>query len=367
MADFNLTKMAVNMYCPGNVVQQDDAGLPSLLVWIPAFKLSDVLNCNDDSTHPAFIVNGKEIPGFYYSKYENVVYNGKAYSLPAERPATSISFDNSCKCCETKGYGWHMSTAAEWAAVVLWCKKNGSLPYGNNNNGKDSRESEYKAIPMSYNTDGTTASVATGTGPLTWSHDRTASGIWDLNGNVWEWQGGLRLVWGELQILANNDAADPDNPQNSTSTCWKAINAGTGALVEPECKVSDDTAILTGNTIKMDYIENAWVYSTTVTSSSKDARSCRTYQATADSSVSDAAKLVLRTLALLPDSNETTDTDGYDGDIMYWSNGSAECMPYRGGARSYDTRAGVFSISCTSNRETLGTSLGFRAAYIPNI
>lgn len=220
MANFDLTNLAVKMICPNNVVKTDDTDLPSVLVYIPKFKNSDVLTGGNDSTHPAFIVNGVEIPGFYYGKYQAKVYNSVAYSLPGEDPTARINFDTARARCEAKGAGWHLSTNAEWAAIALWCKKNGFLPYGNNNYGKDSRESNYKAVP-SYYESGKIARVATGTGPISWSHDKTMAGIWDLNGNVWEWQGGIRLVWGELQILANNDAADPDNPQNATSTCWK--------------------------------------------------------------------------------------------------------------------------------------------------
>ena len=39
--------------------------LPSVMVYIPAFKNSDVLKGGNDSIHPAFIVNGQQIPGFY--------------------------------------------------------------------------------------------------------------------------------------------------------------------------------------------------------------------------------------------------------------------------------------------------------------
>lgn len=37
---------------------------------------------------------------------------------------------------------------------------------------KDSRESNYKAVP-SYYESGKIARVATGTGPISWSHDKT--------------------------------------------------------------------------------------------------------------------------------------------------------------------------------------------------
>ena len=364
MANFDLTNLAVKMICPNNVVKTDDTDLPSVLVYIPKFKNSDVLTGGNDSTHPAFIVNGVEIPGFYYGKYQAKVYNSVAYSLPGEDPTASINFDTARARCEAKGAGWHLSTNAEWAAIALWCKKNGFLPYGNNNYGKDSRESNCKAVP-SYYESGKIARVATGTGPISWSHDKTMAGIWDLNGNVWEWQGGIRLVWGELQILANNDAADPDNPQNATSTCWKAINAADGALVDPESKTTDSSAHVSGKTVKLDYVNNKWTYSTSITNAKDEGRSCAFYQVAADSSIGDAAKVMLRALALLPDSDVTTDV--YEGDYMWWNNGVAERCVFRGGRWFHGAYAGVFALSGFGSRGLAATLIGFRAAYIPEI
>lgn len=364
MANFDLTTLAVKMICPNNVVKTDDTDIPSVLVYIPKFKNSDVLTGGNDSTHPAFIVNGVEIPGFYYGKFQAKVYNSVAYSLPAEDPTASINFDTARARCEAKGAGWHLSTNAEWAAIALWCKKNGFLPYGNNNYGKDSRESNYKAVPSYYESN-KIARVATGTGPISWSHDKTMAGIWDLNGNVWEWQGGIRLVWGELQILANNDAADPDNPQNATSTCWKAINAADGALVDPESKTTDSSAHVSGKTVKLDYVNNKWTYSTSITNAKDESRSCAFYQVTADSSIGDAAKVMLRALALLPDSDVTTDV--YEGDYMWWNNGVAERCVIRGGDWYDGARAGVFCLIGAYSRSHANTNIGCRAAYIPEI
>lgn len=364
MADFNLTKMAVNMFCPGNVVQLDDAGLPSVLVYIPAFKNSDVLTGGDDSTHPAFIVNGKEIPGFYYSKYENVVHNGKAYSLPAEDPAGSIKFNQALEYCEAKGYGWHLSTAAEWAAIALWCKKNGFLPHGNNSYGRDAREPDYKAIET-YAYDGKTARVATGTGPLKWSHDKTPSGIWDLNGNMLEWQGGARLVWGELQILANNDAADPANPQNETSTCWKAINAANGSLVDPESKTTDTACKTSGSTVKLDYVGGILKYATGITTASDESVSCYFGDIACSDEIGNAAKVLLRALALLPD--EGANADDYASDNVAFVNGVAERSFVRGGTWYGGNNSGVFFLNAAINRASTHEAYGVRAAYIPNI
>lgn len=373
MANYDLSSLALQSVCPNNVIKVDDSDLPSVLVYIPKFKNSDVLTGGNSATHPAFIVNGSEIPGFYYSKYQNVVHTTKltdgdvtaAYSLPGEDPAVNINFDTSRARCEAKGAGWHLSTNAEWAAIALWCKKNGFLPYGNNNYGKDTRESNYKAIPTYKDGEGKTCRVATGTGPLTWSHDKTLSGIWDMNGNVWEWQGGIRFVWGELQILANNDAADPDNPQNETSVCWKAINAADGSLVEPECHVSDTSAKLSGSTIKLDYVSGAWVYTTTVTSSADQSRSCLFAKVTAAAAVGAAAKVLLLSLALLPDDG-ATEAD-YEGDYYWLNNGVAERCVIRGGAWTSGAGAGVFYFDGSSSRALVGANLGFRSAFIPEI
>lgn len=370
MANFDLTNLAVKTICPNNSVMVDDTDLPSVMVYIPAFKNSDVLTGGNDSTHPAFIVNGQQIKGFWYGKYQAHNYAGVAYSLPAEDPTASINFDAAKNACEAKGHGWHLSTNAEWAAIALWCKKNGFLPYGNNNWGKDTRETNYKAIPMTYETaegvnKGKPAHVATGTGPLTWSHDKTLAGIWDLNGNVWEWQGGIRLVWGELQILANNDAADPDNPQNATSTCWKAISASDGSLVEPECKTTDSAPKLSGSTVKLDYVSSAWQYNTSVTSSEDASRSCAFGKVTAAAAIGDAAKVLLRSLALLPD--EGAEEAVYEGDYMWWNNKQAERCVSRGGCWLSGAGAGVFSLYGYLARSHSYAGIGFRPAYIPEV
>lgn len=361
MSKFPLTEMAVKMFCPDNVVQLDDVGLPSIMVYIPAFKNSDVLTGGNDNTHPAFIVNGKEIPGFYYSKYENVVCNGKAYSLPAEDPTVSIKLNEALEYCEGKGYGWHLSTNAEWAAIALWCMKQGFLPYGNNKYGKDTRETGNKAIPT-LKESGNINRVAAGTGPLTWSHDGTASGIWDLNGNVWEWQGGIRLVWGELQILANNDGADPDNPQNETSTCWKAIKAADGTLVEPESKTSDTACKTSGSTVKIDYVDGVLKYTTGITNASTETRSCYFGDIACGTEISTAVKVLLRALALLPD--EGKNADDYVSDNVAFVNSAAERSFVRGGTWYSLTNAGVFFFNAAIDRKSTHVAYGFRASYI---
>lgn len=356
MANFDLTNLAVKMICPTNRVILDDAKLPSIMVYIPKFKISDVIDGGSSATHPAFIVNGTEIPGFYFSKYQNIMQGGMAYSLPGEDPANSLNFDTARQYCEAKGPGFHLPTFAEWAAIALWCKKNGTMPKGNNNYGKDTSETNYKAVPtLQYDDNGTmrVGRVATGTGPLTWSHDGTLEGIWDLNGNVWEWLGGYRTVSGQVQILANNDAADPDNPQNETSQLWKAIDATTGVLVLPNAS----------GTVKLDYVSGKWTYSTGITSQEDSSRACSFKDVTFTADIKQPAQDLLRALAMLPVAGDT----GYGDDYFWANNGAAERLAFRGGSWSSGANAGVFYVSGADPRSSVGWSIGFRSAFIPEI
>lgn len=87
-----------------------------------------------------------------------------------------------------------------------------------------------------------------GTGPLTWYHDNSPSGIADLVGDVWEWAGGVRTVYGELQVMANNNGADAANSQGTSSTKWMAINADDGSYITP------DGSGTTANSVKLDIV-----------------------------------------------------------------------------------------------------------------
>lgn len=354
MANFDLSNLALQSVCPGNEILYDDKNMPSIMVKIPKMTLADLGLGESQAIHPAFIVNGQEIDAIYISKYQNVVQNGRAYSLPGQDPKTAIDFDNAAKACSDKGEGWHLMTRAEWALLALWCKKNGFLPYGNNNYGKDTRETVYKAIPTAKDDQGRTTRVATGTGPLSWSHDNSVSGIWDLNGNVSEWIGGIRTVYGEVQVLANNNAADSLNSQSATSTEWKAIDATTGELIDP------DGSGTTVNSIKMDYVSNKLTYSTTITSSVNDYRSAVFANVACDSTIGESAKDTLYALALLP---YDTETASYESDYIYFNNGAAERSFYAGGYYTYGTYAGVFYLSGYFARSNAHVHIGFRSAY----
>jgi sulfatase modifying factor 1 len=353
MANFDLVNLALKATCPGNEIILDDKGLPSVMVRVPKLKNSDLYAGGDSSTHKAWIVNGQEVPEIYISKYQNVIHNGRAYSLPGEDPANSLTWDTARAACESKGPGWHMMTKPEYAAIALWCKKNGFMPWGNNNYGLDSRESLVQAIPANYDSDGRTNRVLTGTGPVKWSHNNAIDGIWDLNGNVSEWTGGIRTVYGEIQVQPDNNGANSINPQDAAATTWRAIDATTGEFIVP------NELGTTPNSVKVDAVSGV-TYSTNITTQS-ESFSAIISDLKADASISEAAKEVLIEYGLFPDDA----VFDYEGDRLYFNNIASERLFYSGGFYAYTTTAGVFyAYGSVSSRAYAGAYIGFRSAYV---
>ena len=334
-------------------------GYPSIVVKIPAFQTKEVLQGASTGVHPAFVVNGTVKPYVYIAKYQVCMIgtgaNMRAVSLKGMKPSTNVSFDTAMTRCNTKGPGWHMMTNAEWAALALWCRKNGHLPKGNNDYGKDSTETEYTATPATQGSSGINT-VATGTGPLTWTHDGTPFGIYDLNGNVAEWVGGYRTVNGEIQILPNNEAANQAKSQAADSTEWRAILQD-GTLVEPG----------TAGTLKWDYTadpgnEDAgkpFRLNTTIenpASSETPFGNIEFYAVKAKEGVE--VPEIMKALALFP-----ADSGGYDRATFQVRN-YGERIAACGGSFGALYAAGVFSIFGRFARTTTSANYGFRLAYV---
>lgn len=343
MTNFDDLKLAVEALSGGmNTVRLDDLGMPSILVPFPKLKYSDVITGGTQDPLPAFLVDGQEKDVIHVSKYQNIIVNDRAYSLPMKDPAASLNFDRALTVCRNKGAGWHLNTNALWAAIALWCKKNNTMPHGNNNYGQDTAFTHEKGVPT-YKSGATIYRTATGSGPVSWYHNYDSSGIADLNGNVWEWVSGMRLNDGEIQIVPYGNAMKLDCNMSASSTEWKAIMPD-GTLVNPG----------TAGTLKWDYAANKITLATTLTTPA-DTQRATTFE-TLGLASGITAPMLLKALGLHPDGV------GYEGDMMYMVN-NGERLPFRGGFWSDGAYAGVFALNLTYLRSYFSTDVGFRAAF----
>jgi hypothetical protein len=197
-------------------VLYDDKGQPSVMNIIPCFRVEDVspkgMNLGS-GPHPAFVVNGAQKPEIFIGTYTASLLNGRAVSLPGMFPANYTNYDLAHTYCGSKGPGWHLMTNFEWMAVSLWCLKNGYQPRGNTywgtcHEAPDETGRRYdKRSPGEPEGEGWTA---TASGPASWRHDNTPYGIDDLRGNLFEWQGGLKVVNGQIIMPNDNDYNAPE-------------------------------------------------------------------------------------------------------------------------------------------------------------
>lgn len=309
-----------------NTVMYDDKGNPSIMVCIPRFNLSDVIDGAPNVPHPAFVVNGVVKSEIWISKYQNIVHDNRAYSIPNVDPRVNVTFDQAKAACAAKGAGWHLMTNAEWAAIALWCKKNGTMPRGNNNYGKD-HSATYETGREVHKADATrTGRVATGSGPASWSHDGTNAGIFDLNGNVWEWVDGIRIEDGKIYVHKDNDFSTPTDDL----TQW----VDTGAF--------------------FDNIGGLVINSQRTVESGTPSRKFEEIKAADGYTIPD----LLKHLAIAP-----IDSNHHGGDNV-WVNLEGSRFVYRGGNWNNGSNAGVFALYARNSRSHSNPAFGFRSAYI---
>lgn len=335
------------------------SGQPSFMNIIPKFNLQDIDASLGTGVHPAFIVGGVEKSELFIGQHAGVIKNGELLSLPGVDPSGSKNHDEFVSIVRANGTGWHLMSNAEWAAIALWCWKNGFMPRGNTTYGKSSDAPWETARRVDGGTPGDASGVArtlTGAGPVSWRHDNTATGISDLCGNVIEWAVGMRIVAGEIQVIANNDAALSATDLSATSSAWKAIDATTGALITPTFTgtiAGGDYTPTTVNSVR--YATSGTANNTLVRASSSSFEGMTNPGGTP---VALAALVVLKQLGLYPVAPAGLGGDGF------WIDMAGERVPIRGGSFLHHTQGGVFALNLTVPRSGIYVSVGARPAYV---
>jgi hypothetical protein len=188
----------------------------STMAYIPKFK---------SSGWPQSVHNGLELGGFWWDVYKccqpdasstsrgsttpNTPGAVAACSRPGTVPWTDISWTSARIAASNRvinGRACHLVTPWERFAVLSWIMHTGNWGYvhGNNNNGKDLRDSasweNYGVVDPVYTTN--PYRMLNGTGPSSWwSGGIIGAGVADLVGNVYEWED-CRIESGAIQPKA---------------------------------------------------------------------------------------------------------------------------------------------------------------------
>ena len=279
---------------------------PSYFARIPKFNCEDAAPGGELGTgvHEAFKFGAEYDAEIWVGAYTGAVLNGEGVSQPGIPAGYSINYDNARAVCQACGPGFDLQTHWDWAAIMHWCMANGFEPRGNTNYGRHHDERFETGTRQDNGVPGDSAgtgNILLGSGPASWRHDGTMSGISDLVGNVWEWMSGFKAVDGRILLSSDNEI-----PAES-------------AYVDSGFDISDS---------------NPW----------------------ASMDISGASE-ILKRAGIVPKGNN-------DPTGRLYVNASGERLPLRGGSRGNAGAAGLGALSLFYPRTTsYSSALGFRPRF----
>jgi len=335
LADFSA---AVHALSDGkNRILIDEFGIPSVMVAVESLPEGGLVSGAGKAPHPAFDLGDRTAGTVWVSKYQNVILNGLACSLPMTKPLLSVSCRDAAAACDRKGAGFRLTSSQLRAFLALSAKKNGRYPGGNTELGHNYYVPEEKGILTSEDV------VLTGSGPLSWSHDGTGAGIFDLVGNLNEWDRGYRISDGEIQILPVADQITA--PDSEDEPLWRAILPD-GTLTAPGSK----------DTLCFDSAGDGKILLTTRKPTEDLTLNCAFGDFTAEPGLT--VPTLLKSMAIFPEE----DAAAYDG--WRWLRTKGTYYPLCGGGNKVTYHAGIFFIGMTHDREFAYNLSGFRSMYI---
>jgi formylglycine-generating enzyme len=314
----------------------------------------------------------------------------KAFSQPGVSPWREITSLEARKACANIGTGWHLISAFEWASLAYWAQKMATQPHGPNGNTNPPADATYTTElgirDYALAARGAHDSALTGSGPVTWSHNWRGSGVYGLNGVLWQWNDGLFLLpeshnddsdtpheitaageAGYCLILANREVSLESAPYGeSTATAagsltdsnkdWPPLQfAGRwlldadGSLFYIDDNIASTLNIDGASTPASGPYTILKLKETNITSGMTSGNHILTLSSDSD----------LEPLAIPATSDGTgSDTYGNDG---YWFSTSALRAAVRGGTWANGVKAGVFALGLTNAPSDRYARIGFRA------